>query len=69
MLNQSIPLVPWNEEQWNLLSVPAFVLLLHKLGFHLPNESGKLFARIPHFWAAKYMLKVAQTLGPVDIGK
>lgn len=68
MLNQPIPLVPWNDEQWHLSTVPPFLKLLHKLGFLLPNENGTLFARIPHFWTAKYMFKVAQTLSPVDIG-
>lgn len=68
MLNQSIPLVPWNEEQWQLLNLQPFILLLHKLGFHLPSDTGKLFVRIPNFWTADYMFSIAQRLGPINTG-
>merc|ERR1712038_1256858 len=35
---QSIPLVPWNRIQYLGLQTEAFILLLHKLGFHLPAD-------------------------------
>lgn len=41
------------------------MLLLHKLGFHLPCDVGKLFPRIPHFWSADVLLSVAGKLGPL----
>lgn len=68
VLKQSIPVVPWNEEQWNVMNIPPFILLLHKLGFHLPADTGKLFVRIPNFWTADYMFTIAQKLGPIDLG-
>ena len=43
--NQSIPLVPWNRFQYQGLQTEAFILLLHKLGFQLPADVGKVFPR------------------------
>ena len=44
--NQSIPLVPWNRFQYQGLQTEAFILLLHKLGFQLPADVGKVFPRL-----------------------
>lgn len=44
---------------------PPYLLLLHKLGFHLPGDVGKLFPRIPHFWTSDVLLAVATKLGPI----
>lgn len=44
---------------------PPYLLLLHKLGFHLPGDVGKLFPRIPHFWSSDVLLAVAIKLGPI----
>lgn len=44
---------------------PPYLLLLHKLGFHLPGDVGKLFPRIPHFWTSDVLLAVAIKLGPI----
>ncbi|XP_037917085.1 protein timeless isoform X2 [Hermetia illucens] len=63
---KSIPLVPWNSEQTSILLYQPFVLLLHKLGFHLPADAGKLFVRIPDFWTADILYSTAQKLGPVN---
>lgn len=67
--NQSIPLVPWNRFQYQGLQTEAFILLLHKLGFQLPADVGKLFPRIPHFWSADHVYSVATKLGPIDTAK
>merc|ERR1719392_45161 len=67
--NQSIPLVPWNRIQYLGLQTEAFILLLHKLGFHLPADVGKVFPRIPHFWSADHIFTVALKIGPVDTKK
>jgi len=67
--NQSIPLVPWNRFQYQGLQTEAFILLLHKLGFQLPADVGKVFPRIPHFWSADHIYSVAVKLGPVDTKK
>merc|ERR1712066_360522 len=67
--NQSIPLVPWNRLQYQGLQTEAFILLLHKLGFQLPADVGKVFPRIPHFWSADHIYSVAVKLGPVDTKK
>merc|ERR1719312_1115190 len=63
---QSIPLVPWNQLQYQGLQTEAFILMLHKLGFHLPADVGKVFPRIPHFWSADHIFTVASKLGPID---
>lgn len=63
---QSVPVVPWSTEQTNVLLCQPFILLLHKLGFHLPADAGKLFVRIPEFWTADIMFSVAEKLGPID---
>merc|ERR1712106_410989 len=63
---QSIPLVPWNKIQYEGLQSEAFILMLHKLGFHLPADVGKAFPRIPHFWSADHIYSVATRIGPVD---
>ena len=63
---QSIPLVPWNRIQYLGLQTEAFILLLHKLGFHLPADLGKVFPRIPHFWSADHIFTVALKIGPID---
>lgn len=66
MKNQSIPLVPWTSEQHLSLVYQPFVLLLHKLGFHLPDDTNKLWVRIPNFWTADILFQVADKLGPID---
>ena len=63
---QSIPLVPWNRIQYLGLQTEAFILLLHKLGFHLPADVGKVFPRIPHFWSADHIYSIALKIGPID---
>merc|ERR1719397_2240968 len=63
---QSIPLVPWNKTQYLGLQTEAFILLLHKLGFHLPADLGKVYPRIPHFWSADHIFTVALKIGPID---
>lgn len=62
---QSVPLVPYNCEQNKILEYQPFVLLLHKLGFHLPADANKLFVRIPEFWTADILYTVAEKLGPI----
>ncbi|KAK6632154.1 hypothetical protein RUM44_007184 [Polyplax serrata] len=64
-LNQSIPIVSWNAEQADVLLLQPFQMLLHKLGFHLPADTGKVFARIPSFWTVDVLFSVAQKLGPI----
>ncbi|XP_021703082.1 protein timeless isoform X2 [Aedes aegypti] len=63
---QSIPVVPWNQEQFSILTYQPFVLLLHKLGFHLPADAKKMFVRIPEFWTADILYNIALKLGPVE---
>lgn len=63
---QSIPLVPFNAVQNKILVYQPFVLLLHKLGFHLPADANKLYVRIPEFWTAEMLFSVAEKLGPIQ---
>ncbi|TRY67893.1 hypothetical protein TCAL_12088 [Tigriopus californicus] len=66
-VNQSIPVVPWNKQQESGLQTETFILLLHKLGFHLAADVGKSFPRIPHFWPAEHILNLASKLGHLRI--
>uniref|UniRef100_A0A0K8TSI5 Putative dna topoisomerase i-interacting protein n=1 Tax=Tabanus bromius TaxID=304241 RepID=A0A0K8TSI5_TABBR len=63
---KSIPVVPYNTEQATIMLYQPFVLLLHKLGFHLPTDAGKIFVRIPDFWTADILYSTAEKLGPID---
>ncbi|XP_063236784.1 protein timeless isoform X2 [Bacillus rossius redtenbacheri] len=67
MLRQSIPVVPWSGRQRAAMQRPCFAQLLHRLGFHLPADSGKAFARVPDFWTADAVYAAAERLGPVDV--
>jgi timeless len=62
-------LVPFNAEQNKILVYQPFVLLLHKLGFHLPADVNRLYVRIPEFWTADIMLTIAERLGPISKSK
>lgn len=57
--------MPFNVEQKEILVYQPFVLLLHKLGFHLPADANKLFVRIPDFWTAEILFSIAEKLGPI----
>ena len=59
-------MVAWNKNQESGLQTETFMLLLHKLGFHLANDVGKCFPRIPHFWSADHLFQLALKLGPVQ---
>ncbi|KAJ0181807.1 hypothetical protein K1T71_002529 [Dendrolimus kikuchii] len=66
LLNQSVPLVPWNCNQASICKDLKFLQLLHKLGFHMPVDSGKVFIRIPHFWTADFLYDVASKISAID---
>lgn len=66
LMKQSIPLVTWSCDQHNIMQYQPFVLLLHKLGFHIASDVTKVFPRIPHFWTTDMLYSVAQKLGPID---
>lgn len=61
-----MPLVPWNCEQANICKDLKFLQLLHKLGFHMPVDSGKVFIRIPNVWTAVLLYEVANKISPID---
>ena len=63
--NQSIPLVPWNRFQYQGLQTEAFILLLHKLGFQLPADVGKVFPGLDFFKANKVFVTTI-TVVPQD---
>ncbi|XP_044268612.1 protein timeless isoform X2 [Tribolium madens] len=69
LLNLPIPVVPWTVDQTAILKYQSFVLLLHKLGFYLPIDTGKIFVTIPTFWNAEYVFSMVQQLGPIDPAK
>ena len=58
-INQSIPMVAWNKNQECGLQTEHFILLLHKLGFHLATDVGKCFPRIPDHWPADHLYHLA----------
>uniref|UniRef100_T1GLZ6 Timeless N-terminal domain-containing protein n=1 Tax=Megaselia scalaris TaxID=36166 RepID=T1GLZ6_MEGSC len=66
--NKSIPIVPWNSDHSAMMQYHPFVLLLHKLGFHLPADSGSVYPRVPEFWTADLMYNIALKLGSMDKG-
>ncbi|KAF5277705.1 hypothetical protein FQR65_LT03685 [Abscondita terminalis] len=66
LLNLPIPLIPWTLEQCTILKYPPFILLLHKFGFILPGDIGKIFVRIPNFWSIDFLFNVAEQLGPIN---
>ncbi|KPJ15158.1 Protein timeless [Papilio machaon] len=66
VLKQSVPLVPWNCEQASICKDLKFLQLLHKLGFHMPVDSGKVFIRIPHFWTPDFIFDVASKISPIE---
>ncbi|XP_076312496.1 protein timeless-like [Tachypleus tridentatus] len=68
LMKQSISIVPYNEAQELALYSDLFVQLLHKLGFHLPADTGRVYPRIPCFWTADILFNVATKLGAVDPG-
>ena len=55
----------WNKQQESGLQTETFIMLLHKLGFHLAADVGRLFPRIPHFWSAEHIVQVINKLGPI----
>ncbi|KAJ8726312.1 hypothetical protein PYW07_001010 [Mythimna separata] len=69
LLNQSVPLVPWNCKQAAVCKDLKFLQLLHKLGFHMPVDSGKVFIRIPQFWSSDFLYDVAGKISPIDKSK
>lgn len=48
------------------MTYQPFILLLHKLGFHLPDDTNRLWVRIPNFWTAETLFSLADKLGPID---
>ncbi|CAH2104707.1 unnamed protein product [Euphydryas editha] len=68
-LNKSVPLVPWNCQQASICKDLKFLQLLHKLGFHMPVDTGKLFIRIPNFWTPDFLYEVAGKISPIDVSK
>ncbi|CAD0196198.1 unnamed protein product [Chrysodeixis includens] len=66
LFNQSVALVPWNCKQAAICKDLKFLQLLHKLGFYMPVDSGKVFIRIPHFWSADLLYDVAGKISPID---
>lgn len=64
--NLAVPIVSWNSEQTIALLDEPFMLLLHKLGFHLPADTGKPFIRIPAFWSAEVLYITAEKLGSIN---
>ena len=58
-------MVAWSKNQESGLQTETFMLLLHKLGFHLATDVGKCFPRIPHFWSADHLLNLALKVGPL----
>lgn len=69
VMNRSTPLVPYSDSQELALHNDSFIQLLHKLGFHLSVDVGKIYPRIPCFWKADVLYSVAAKLGDIDKGK
>lgn len=68
-MHQSVPLVPWNCQQASVCKDVKFLQLMHKLGFHMPIDTGKVFIRIPHFWTPDFLFSVAGKVLAIDMCK
>ncbi|CAH4002900.1 protein timeless [Pieris brassicae] len=66
LFNRSVPLVPWNCEQTAICKDLQFLQLLHKLGFYMPVDTGKMFIRIPYFWTPDCLYEVASKISYID---
>ncbi|XP_073941710.1 timeless [Choristoneura fumiferana] len=69
LLDQSVPLVPWNCEQAFMCKDLKFLQLLHKLGFQMPVDTGKVFIRIPHIWPSEILYELAGRVCEIDTTK
>ena len=56
-------MVAWTKQHESGLQTETFLMLLHKLGFHLASDVGKLFPRIPHYWSTDHIYQLVQKLG------
>lgn len=65
ILKEPVPIVAWSCEQKGFMQSQVFLLLLHKLGLHLPVDAGKVFARIPSNWSPQTLYETATRLGPI----
>lgn len=59
----SVPLVPYTEDQRQILKDEMFLQLLKKIGFNLGN--GLMYPRIPTLWTADVLFTIAARLGPM----
>ena len=63
---QAIPLVPWNREQNLALQSETFILLLARVGLHLPTEPGRIYPRIPQAWSPAQIYTAAADIGHIQ---
>lgn len=64
----SVPLVPYTEDQRQILKDEMFLLLLKKIGFQLGTSVSPMYPRIPLFWTADVLFTIAARLGPMRKG-
>ncbi|CAK1549861.1 unnamed protein product [Leptosia nina] len=69
LFNHSVALVPWNCDQAAICKDLKFLQLLHKLGFYMPVDTGKVFIRIPYFWTPEFLYEVASKISSIDTAK
>lgn len=67
--DHSIPLIPYTSAQEQALQDNAFMGLLLSIGIHLPEDSGNVFPRIPHFWNVEDLFTKAEKLAPIKVGE
>ena len=65
----SIPVIPYTEDQADVLSDQHFDAILQNLGFHLAEDVGQIFHRIPEFWTPNDCFEKVKQLGPVQKGE
>lgn len=63
---KSVPIIPYTEKAEAAQGNPHFKALLHNLGLHNPQDTGRLNPSVPSFWTSDMCYKAAVRLGDID---
>ncbi|XP_071488901.1 protein timeless-like [Diadema antillarum] len=63
---KSVPIIPFTEKEEAVQNELHFRSLLHKLGLHTSQDTGRLHPSVPTFWTSDMCYKTACDLGPIN---
>ena len=69
VLGQSMPLVPFTENQEQALADKCFTHLLHTLGLEFPSPLTVAYPRVPSAWSPAVIWSKAELLAPIKKGE